>query len=162
MDVGTLIRSVREQSGLSQKAMAQRAGTTQSALSAYERGRRPPTFATVERLLEVAGARLEMQAVPISERPSAVLDRHRQEVLDRAKSRGVTRVLVFGSVARGDDTAGSDVDLLMDFPAGSSLLDVIGLQQELSELLGITVDLGTLESLRPTVRNEVLVEARPL
>lgn len=142
--------------------MAERGGTTQSALSAYERGRRPPTLATVERLLEVAGARLELQAVPIRERPSVVLDRHRQDVLDRARSRGVTRVLVFGSVARGDDTVDSDVDLLMDFPAGSSLLDVIGLQQELSELLGITVDLGTPASLRSNVRDEVLGEARPL
>ncbi|HVF74849.1 MAG TPA: nucleotidyltransferase domain-containing protein [Acidimicrobiales bacterium] len=50
------------------------------------------------------------------------------------------RVRLFGSVARGDDRPGSDVDLLVDFDAESSLFDVIRLTRELEELLGLPVD----------------------
>ncbi|MBW3668485.1 MAG: nucleotidyltransferase family protein [Actinobacteria bacterium] len=50
------------------------------------------------------------------------------------------RVRLFGSVARGEDRPGSDVDLLVDFDAESSLFDVIRLTRELEELLGLPVD----------------------
>jgi uncharacterized protein len=72
-------------------------------------------------------------------RPSAVLPEHREEVLDAAASRGGTDVRVFGSVARGEDRPGSDLDLLVDFPPETSLLTVIGLELELRELLGVAV-----------------------
>lgn len=50
------------------------------------------------------------------------------------------RVRLFGSVARGEDRPGSDVDLLVDFDADSSLFDLIRLRRELEELLGLPVD----------------------
>src|ERR1700743_3718542 len=68
--------------------------------------------------------------------PSRVLAEHRLEVLDLVRARGASNVRVFGSVARGEDTPSSDVDLLVDFPAGTSLLAVIGLEQSLRDLLG--------------------------
>ena len=49
-------------------------------------------------------------------------------------------VAVFGSVARGDDHEGSDIDLLVDFEPGSSLFDLMGMADELTELLGRPVD----------------------
>jgi predicted nucleotidyltransferase len=71
-------------------------------------------------------------------------------------------VRVFGSVARGEDKPASDIDLIADFPTGTSLLTVIGLEQALRDLLGVAVDLGPADALREDVRNRVLAEAQPL
>lgn len=69
---------------------------------------------------------------------------------------------MFGSVAKGIDHEGSDLDLLVDLPAGTSLLAVVGLQQELSDALGIAVDLCTERELHPDLASRILSEARPL
>ncbi|MGI8537228.1 MAG: nucleotidyltransferase family protein [Mycobacteriales bacterium] len=95
-------------------------------------------------------------------RPSTVLAAHRDEVLRLAQVHGASNVRVFGSVARGQDTSTSDVDLLADFPAGTSLLAVIGLEQALGELLGVSVDIGPSDALRADIRDRVLSEARAL
>lgn len=97
-----------------------------------------------------------------TKRPSQVLAAHREEVLKLARARGASNVRVFGSVARGEDTQSSDIDLLADFPPGTSLLTVIGLEQALRELLEVPVDLGPADSLRDDMRARVLAEARPL
>ncbi len=68
---------------------------------------------------------------------------------------------LFGSVARGDETASSDVDLLVDFEADSSLFDLLHLQDELSALLGCPVDVVSARALKP--RDEhIRAEAVPL
>ncbi len=95
-------------------------------------------------------------------RPSQVLAARRTDVLALVQSRGASNVRVFGSVARGEDTPSSDVDLIVDFPPGTSLLRVIGLELALRELLGIDVDLGPADALRADMRERVLAEARPL
>ena len=59
----------------------------------------------------------------------------RKEILDLADRHKAEQVRVFGSVARGEATARSDVDLLVHFRSGASLLDLIGLQQEASDLM---------------------------
>ncbi len=79
-----------------------------------------------------------------------------------ARARGASNVCVFGSVARGEDTQSSDIDLLADFSPGTSLLTVVGLEQALRELLEVPVDLGPADSLREDMRARVLAEARPL
>jgi predicted nucleotidyltransferase len=61
---------------------------------------------------------------------------YRQKILDAAARRGARNVRVFGSVARGDDRSDNDIDLLVDVEAGRTLLDVIGLEQNLHEILG--------------------------
>lgn len=61
MDIGTQLRRQRERAGLTQAALAARCGTSQTALSAYERGRKRPSLATLERLLAGCGARLAIQ-----------------------------------------------------------------------------------------------------
>ncbi len=95
-------------------------------------------------------------------RPSLTLAAQRDRVLALAAARGASRVRVFGSVARGADHEGSDIDLLVDVPAGTSLLHLIGLQLDIEEALGIKVDLCTEPELHPALRARVLAEARPL
>ena len=98
----------------------------------------------------------------IAVRPSSVLARRRDEVLNLVARFGGRNVRVFGSVARGEDAPGSDIDLLVDFPVGTSLLTVIGLEQALRDLLGLAVDVGPADALRPDMRDRVLADARAL
>jgi predicted nucleotidyltransferase len=69
---------------------------------------------------------------------------------------------VFGSVARGEATADSDLDLLVDWAPDRSLLDHVGFVQDLEELLGIKVQVATQKSLHWYIRVRVMREARPL
>lgn len=69
---------------------------------------------------------------------------------------------VFGSVLNGLDREDSDLDLLVDLPAGTSLLRVVGLQQDIEDALGVKVDLCTERELHPSLRERILAEARPL
>lgn len=75
---------------------------------------------------------------------------------------GVVRVGVFGSVARGDDRSGSDVDFLVEFERGRSLLDLANLRVELRDALGCEVDVATRNSLHPRLRDRILCELVPL
>ena len=91
-----------------------------------------------------------------------LLEAKRQEVLHLAAEHGASNVRVFGSVARGDDLAASDVDLLIDMAPDRSLLDHIALLQDLQDLLGCKVDLVTEAALHWYIRDRVLAEAVPL
>jgi predicted nucleotidyltransferase len=73
----------------------------------------------------------------------------RAEILRVARKRRAHRVAVFGSVARGEAHTGSDVDLLVDFEPGASLLDQVGLFQDLEDLLGVGVDVVSRSGLKP-------------
>lgn len=73
----------------------------------------------------------------------ADLRRQRQAILELAETYGAYNVRVFGSVARGEATPESDVDLLVSFREGASLYEMSGLWQDLQELLGVRVDLTT-------------------
>jgi hypothetical protein len=95
-------------------------------------------------------------------RPSAALSTHRTEVLELAAARGASRVRVFGSTARGEDRDDSDLDLLVDLPAGTSLLTVVALQQDLADTLGVPVDLLTERELDPDLASQIIAQARPL
>jgi predicted nucleotidyltransferase len=87
------------------------------------------------------------------------LARLRAEILAAAARHGATNVRVFGSVARGDADAASDVDFLVDFEAGRSLLDLASLLVELEDLLGHSVDVVTEPGLKARIRQRVLAEA---
>jgi len=69
---------------------------------------------------------------------------------------------IFGSVLHGTDTEGSDLDLLVDALPGTTLFDLGGLQVELEDLLGVSVDLLTPPDLPPKFREQVLSEAKPV
>jgi hypothetical protein len=87
---------------------------------------------------------------------------HRKDILAVAARNGAFDVRVFGSVARGEDRADSDVDFLVNLEKGRSLLDLARLLRELQTLLGTKVDVVTEAGLRPRIKNQVLQEARPL
>ncbi|QQP89570.1 nucleotidyltransferase family protein [Skermanella mucosa] len=95
-------------------------------------------------------------------RPSQVLDKHRQGILDIARRHGVSNVRVFGSVSRRDDTEDSDVDLLVEPSETTTLLDLARLKREAETLTGVPFDVRTPLSLSPRFRARVLREARPL
>jgi uncharacterized protein len=85
--------------------------------------------------------------------------RRRGEILAIARSRGASRVRVFGSVARGEATETSDIDFLVDLDAERGLLDLGGLLMDLRDLLGHNVDVTTEAGLRPRVAQRVLADA---
>lgn len=89
-------------------------------------------------------------------------DAKRADVLSLAARHGARNIRVFGSVARGEASETSDLDLLVEWEAGKSLLDHVGLVQDLEELLGTKVHVGTERSLHWYVRDRILKEARPL
>ena len=94
--------------------------------------------------------------------PSDALASKRDQVLALAAAQGARGVRVFGSVAKGLDKDGSDLDLLVDLPRGTSLLRVVGLKLEIEDALGVKVDLCTEADLRPDLKTRILAEARPL
>lgn len=77
------------------------------------------------------------------------------------KAAGIVRLAVFGSVARGDNSPDSDVDLLADFDTAKryTLLTMGRLENRLADLLGARVDLSSPEWLKESVKNRVLREA---
>lgn len=81
-----------------------------------------------------------------------------------ARSRGLRRLSLFGSFLRGQARAGSDIDLLVELPPGHAfgLLELAEMECELSEMLGVPVDLRTPAELSPLFRNDVMREAEVL
>lgn len=93
-----------------------------------------------------------------------LLQAKRADILRLAEHYGAHNVRIFGSVARGEDDEQSDIDLLVDMEPGRTLLDVVGLWQDLQELLGCNVDVVTEGSLRDSrdidrIRSNVLKDA---
>jgi transcriptional regulator with XRE-family HTH domain len=76
MDPSDLIRAVRRRGGLTQAELARRAGTSQPVVSAYEHGRRDPTFGTLRRLVAAGGERLRIDAVAAADGPPPAADDH--------------------------------------------------------------------------------------
>lgn len=94
---------------------------------------------------------------------SPLVERHRAQLLALAAQYGVEDVRVFGSMARGDDDADSDVDLLVRPLPGTTALDLGGLLMDAQELLHRRVDLvSERAALSPLIRDRVLAEAKPL
>jgi uncharacterized protein len=81
-------------------------------------------------------------------------------VRDVCQRHGIERLRVFGSFARGDASSGSDVDLIADFTDPKSLMDLVRIEREFAETLGRPVDLLTVASLSPYLRDRVLLEAQ--
>ncbi|WP_211881057.1 helix-turn-helix domain-containing protein [Pseudarthrobacter albicanus] len=140
----------RVQSGLSQKRLAELAHVSQPNLSAYESGKRIPRPETLERIMAA-----------LRRRPSEILAEHRGETLEAARRHKAGNVRVFGSAVRGEDTPGSDLDLLVDLEPGATLFDLAGLRLDLVDLLGVDVDIVPSGS-TGSVMDRILGEAVPL
>jgi predicted nucleotidyltransferase len=90
------------------------------------------------------------------------IQHRRADILRIAQRHGARNIRVFGSEARGQARPGSDLDLLVDMEPDRSLLDLVGLEQELEDLLGRRVDVLTAASVDPSIRASILADARPL
>ncbi len=88
--------------------------------------------------------------------------RYRDEIVAAAARRGAHNIRIFGSMARGEQQIDSDVDLLVDFEPGRSLLDLTGLWLDLERVLGCKVDVVSSRGLKPRLSAEVLRDAVPL
>ena len=162
---GALLREARGRAKLSQAALGRRAGVTQSVVSAYESGGRQPSLPTLRRLVEATGYALEVRIHSPSSRLRRLtgplgqrVRQHRTEIARIADSHGASNVRVFGSVARGEDSADSDIDLLVDLAAGTGLVGLGRLEQELRRLLDADVDVVPADSLKPGVVIDVMDE----
>lgn len=153
---------------LSQAELARRAGVTQSVISAYESGSRQPSLPTLARLVGATGAELQVRIAlpPSAQKPAGPLGRavhrHAEEIREVLSRHGLRNPRLFGSVARGTEGAESDIDLLVEVPAGVGLLTLGRCQAELQQLLGAPVDLVPADDLKRGLADEVLAETVPV
>ncbi|WP_026874195.1 XRE family transcriptional regulator [Jiangella gansuensis] len=126
---GDFVRARRNLLRFSQRELAERAGVKQPLVAVIESGRRQPSRA--------ARAALD-KALAI--RPSAALAARREQVRELFVQAGLPQPRVFGSVARGDDDASSDLDLIVEFTDRHDIVDLLALVHELEELLTVGVD----------------------
>jgi predicted nucleotidyltransferase len=96
-------------------------------------------------------------------RPSEVLEKNREAIRNVTARFNATNPRVFGSVARGEDRPDSDIDILVDVPAGTTLLMLGGLQDALEQIMhGTSIHLLTPGDFPDSVRHHVLAEAKPI
>jgi predicted nucleotidyltransferase len=150
MSASNRILEARARAGLPQSQLAERAGVPQPNLSAYQAGRVQPRPETLARILAAT-----------IERPSVVLRRDRERVLELAGRRRAGTVRVFGSIARGEDAVGSDIDILVTFAPEASILDAAGLVLDLEHLLGVPVDVMS-DRAEGSIRDRAVAEAVPV
>ncbi|MCI9888031.1 helix-turn-helix domain-containing protein [Micrococcales bacterium 31B] len=135
--MANVVRGLRESAGLSQAELAARSGVAQPNIAAYEAGRRSASVAMVERLRRAAR--------PL---PREALAAHRRELVTLAEGFGLTNLRIFGSVARGTDGPGSDLDILVARSPGVGLMALAEFAERATELLGVEVDVVTDGGLR--------------
>lgn len=95
-------------------------------------------------------------------KPSIALAPHRATIRRVVESHRACNPRVFGSVVHGDDTEGSDLDILIDPTPDTTLFDIGAIRHELLQLLGVPVDVLTPKALPDKFRDNVLAEAMPI
>ena len=110
--------------------------------------------AAIRRLLFVTDVRVN----PLRK----LVEAHREEIKEIVARHGGRSVAIFGSVARGDERPGSDIDFLVELEPDARPIEILSIGVELEEALGVKVDVGTPASLRSHLRDEVLAGAVPL
>lgn len=150
MQYGRRLKARRAALHLTQREVAERSGIKQSLISAIESGKREPTATTRAALDRV-----------VAVRPSEVLRLLRQEALAIIERHRGATPLVFGSVARGTDSTESDLDLLVTFADDAGITDLLAMEEELSELLTVPVDVASAGSSGRVIAR-ALSEAVPL
>lgn len=147
LSFGARLKIRRAAAGVSQRELARTSGVKQPLIAAIETGTRQPSEA-VRMALEDA----------IQVRPSRLLELARDQVLAAVQAIGGEDVRVFGSVARRQDRPESDVDLLVTFPPHADIVTVLTLEEELSDLLTVPVNVVSAGSSGP-VLTRALAEA---
>ena len=99
-------------------------------------------------------------AVPATDIEDRDLESMIALMLPVLKEHGVTKAGVYGSRVRGDNRESSDLDVVVELPVKASLLDLVGLERELQELLGIKVEVAEYGGLHPRLRDRILSEER--
>ncbi|MGO3135277.1 MAG: helix-turn-helix domain-containing protein [Agrococcus casei] len=141
------LRARRQAAGLTQAELAARAGTARPNIAAYESGAKVPSPEVLARLLEA-----------MRPRPSDALAGNESAVSELARKFGAERLRVFGSTAKGIDTPGSDLDLVVDLSPGTSFYSLVEMEDALSDLLGVSVDIIS----EPSATDEIREHARDL
>jgi len=95
-------------------------------------------------------------------RPSVALQTYREQIRAIVLAHRASNVRVFGSVIRGEDRDDSDLDLLVEPTPETSLMDIGAIRHELKSLLGVNVDVLTLNALPDSFREKVLTESVPV
>lgn len=93
---------------------------------------------------------------------TANIDEIKRKITPILKEEGVIRAALFGSVVRGEEIKGSDVDMLIEVPRGTGLFTFIDLQHKLQDALGKKVDLVTYKSIHPLLKDSILKEQVPI
>jgi predicted nucleotidyltransferase len=81
-----------------------------------------------------------------------------EKIIEFLKNEGVKRISVFGSYVRGEEKQESDIDIIVEFSERKSLLELVRIERELSEFLGIKVDLLTEQSISPYLIDSIRKE----
>jgi len=166
MDSASLIKEARARAGMTQAQLAAAAGTSQPTIAAYETDAKSPSVRTLERLVRSAGSVLEVHLREAPTGQESLLSQLRKDaayIRRLARKRHIRNVRVFGSTARGEETASSDVDLLVDFDVRRfGVLPLAGFAHEVGILMGRHVDVTTTHLLKDHIRTRALAEAVPL
>ena len=88
------------------------------------------------------------------------MDEKLKKLVEILKKHGVKNIKIFGSYARGEAKPESDLDVLVEFYERKSLLEIVGIEQELEDKLGMKVDLLTRESISPYLRKRIEKECK--
>jgi len=83
-----------------------------------------------------------------------------ESIIRMLKNYGAKKIAVFGSFVRGEEAPDSDIDLIVEFTDQKSLLDIVGIEQDLSDKLGIKVDLLTEKSISPYLIGRIKEEMK--
>lgn len=148
--IGTRVRAARRERGWSTRAAAVRLGLSLRFLNELERGK---ATARLDKVLQaLAGLGLDLEV--IAKRRTGLREQvkaRRPLLRTIAAAHGVRALSLFGSAARGEARAGSDLDFLVELESGRSLLDLVGVKHDLESLFGRPVDVFTRRSLKPAV-----------
>lgn len=146
--------------GLSRRALALRAGVRPETVSRIA-SRGTCDFATLERLAAAVGLRLGLhdETPPGAGSGRDAVLRRQALIRTLAKAHGARSIELFGSAARGEDRPGSDLDFVIELETGRSLLDLIGLSEDLQEVFGRKVEVVTRAGMKPRMRAEAQRDA---
>jgi predicted nucleotidyltransferase len=148
------LTAVMERDGVSRAELARRMHTSRSTVGrVLDPADESVTLATLSRAAAALGREPAVSLAP--ERPSVLLERHRVELKRIAEEHGLENVVVFGSVARGEDTPDSDLDLVADIPEGLDLFAIAVIEEAMGAVIGRKVDLGERRCLKPHVSENV-------